>query len=110
HSFSPHGRAIGTATVLRALLRQVDCQDIQYKAHVVDYSAGTDAHEGNVQNMLIVFKLFQPFFVQMHVASQEELDVLLLQAEKEMQAEEFYAIDFFLTVWGRKPAAVSAKE
>jgi hypothetical protein len=72
----------------------------------VDYSTGTEAHESNVQNMLIVFKLFQPFFVQMQIATQEELEGLHKQMEEEMQAEDFCAIDYFLTVWGRKSESV----
>ena len=63
---------------------------------------GTDLHQGNVQDHLVFHKLIQPFFVQMQVASQEELDHLYEQMEKEVQTEDFCAIDYFLTVWGRK--------
>jgi ubiquinone/menaquinone biosynthesis C-methylase UbiE len=105
HSFSPHGRTVGTANVLRLLLRQAGYQDIQYKVHAVDYSAGTDLHEGNVQDHLVFHKLIQPFFVQMQVATQEELDLLYTQMEAEVQAEEFCALDYYLTVWGRKRAS-----
>src|SRR5436305_2544012 len=103
HSFSPHGRTIGTANVLRLLMRQAGYQNIQSKAYAVDYSAGTEAHESNMQNMLIVFKLFQPFFIQIKIATQEELDHLHQQMEEEMQAKDFCAVDYFLTVWGERP-------
>ncbi|MBO0780826.1 MAG: methyltransferase domain-containing protein [Ktedonobacteraceae bacterium] len=101
-SFSPGGRTIGTAAVLPLLMREAGYQDIKCQAHVVNYSAGTEAHESNCQNMLVFHKLYQPFLAQMHVASQEELEQLLSQMEEEMQAETFCAIDFFLTAWGRK--------
>ncbi len=107
HSFSPHGRTIGTANVLRSLLRQAGYQDIQYRAHALDYSAGTELHEGNVQDHLVFHKLIQPFFVQTQVATQEELESLYAQMEEETQSEDFYAIDYFLTVWGRKSELVS---
>ena len=102
HSFSPHGRTVGTGNILRLLLQQAGYQDIECKAHAVDYSAGTDLHEGNVQDHLLFHKLIQPFFVQMQVATQEELDYLLEQMEAEVQAPDFCAIDYYLTVWGRK--------
>ena len=106
HSFSPHGRVVGTANVLRLLMRQAGYEAIQYRAHAVDYSAGTDIHESNAQVMLVTYKLLQPFFVQMQLATQEELEQLLEQTEKDMQAEDFCAVDYYLTVWGRKSASL----
>jgi len=72
----------------------------------VDYSTGTAVHESNVQNHLVVCKLLQPFLVKMQVATMEELQRLHEQAEKEMQAEDFCAVDYYLTVWGRKRESV----
>jgi len=106
HSFSPHGRTIGAANVLRSLLRQAGYQDIQYRAHALDYSAGTELHEGNVQDHLVFHKLIQPFFVQTQVATQKELESLHAQMEEDMQSEDFCAIDYFLTVWGYKSESV----
>lgn len=105
HSFSPHGRTIGTANVLRLLLREAGYGDIQCKAHAVDYSTGTPLYEGNVQDHLIFHKLIQPFFVQMQVASQEELEYLYEQMEAEVQDKDFCAIDYYLTVWGKRMSA-----
>jgi ubiquinone/menaquinone biosynthesis C-methylase UbiE len=102
-SFSPNGRTIGTAAVLRLLIQQAGFEQIQCRAHVVDYSAGTEAYESNCQNMLVFHKLYQPFLAQMQVASLEELEGLLSRMEAEMQAPDFCALDFFLTVWARKP-------
>jgi ubiquinone/menaquinone biosynthesis C-methylase UbiE len=110
HSFSPHGRTVGTANVLRHLLQQAGYESIAYRAHALDYSAGTPFHKEYTQNCLVFHKLYQPFLVQMQVATQEELDFLYQQMEEDMQKEDFCAIDFFLTVWGRKPAAVSARK
>jgi ubiquinone/menaquinone biosynthesis C-methylase UbiE len=102
HSFSPHGRTFGTANMLRLLMRRAGYQNIQYRAHAIDFSARTADHQSNVENMLIFHKLFQPFLVQMQIATQEELQQLYDQMKREMQKEDFCAIDFFLTVWGYK--------
>ena len=102
HSFSPSGRTIGAANVLRLLMRRAGYQNTQYQAHAVDYSAGTESYQSNVQNMLIVHKLFQPYLVQMQAATQEEAQQLYEQMEKDMQADDFCAVDYFLTVWGDK--------
>lgn len=102
HTFSPSGRTIGTANMLRLLLKRAGYQDIQYRAHAVDFSTGAEAHESNVQNVLVVYKLIQPFFVQMQVATEEELQRLYMQIEEDMQKEDFCAIDYYLKVWGKK--------
>jgi ubiquinone/menaquinone biosynthesis C-methylase UbiE len=102
HSFSPHGRTFGAANMLRLLLRQAGYEGIAYQAHAVDYAAGTEAHDSNCQNALVFFKLIQPFLVRMQVATLEELKHLYEQAEKDLQTEDFCAVDYFLTVWGRK--------
>jgi len=102
HSFSPSGRTFGTTNVLRPLMQQAGYEVIGHRAHAIDYSAGAENHESNVQNLLAFHKLIQPFLVQMQVATQEELDQLFEQTEKDMNAEDFCAIDYFLTVWSRK--------
>jgi SAM-dependent methyltransferase len=102
HSFSPSGRTVGTANMLRLLLKQAGYQDIQYRAHAVDFSKGAEVHESNVQNVLVVYKLIQPFFLKMQVATEEELQRVYGRLEQEMLAEDFCAVDYYLTVWGRK--------
>lgn len=103
HSFAPHGRTAGNTNVLRRLMYQAGYEDIRNRAHALDYSAGTAAHDSNCQNLLTFHKLFQPFLVQMGVATQEELEQFYEQTERDMNAADFTAIDYFLTVWGRKP-------
>jgi hypothetical protein len=102
HSFSPHGRTVGTANVLRLLMQQAGYEVLGYRAHAVDDSAGTELHDSNVQNYLVFHKLYQSFLLQMHVATQEELDSLYQQIEEDMQKDTFCAVDFFLTIWARK--------
>jgi len=102
HSFSPHGRTFGTTPLLRFLLRQAGYGSIEQRASVVDYSAGTALYESNVQNLLVVYQLLQPFLVQTQVASLPEVQALYRQMEQEVQREDFCGLDYYLTVWGTK--------
>ncbi len=102
HSFSPHGRTYGITPMLRRLMLQAGYHEVEQRANVVDYSAGTVAYESNTHNFLVFYKLFQPFLVQLGLATQEELDRIHAQMETEMRSEDFCAIDYYLTVWGRK--------
>jgi hypothetical protein len=88
--------------MLPLLLRRAGYEKIRRKAYAIDFSAETDIHQDNVQNLLIVYKLLQPLFVQTQLASQEELQALYEQMEKEIQIEEFGGIDFYFTAWGYK--------
>ena len=88
--------------MLRSLMQQAGYEVMGYRAHAVDYSAGAPQHESNIQNMLVVYKQLQPFCVQMGLSTQEELDRLYAQMEADMHAEDFCAIDYLLTVWGRR--------
>jgi ubiquinone/menaquinone biosynthesis C-methylase UbiE len=102
HSFSPHGRTWGTTSVLPLLLRRAGYGAIGQRVHLVDYSAGTDLHEINAQQLIVLYKQLQPFHLQMQLASQEELDSLQEQLEADLQKEDFCGIDYYHTVWGRK--------
>jgi ubiquinone/menaquinone biosynthesis C-methylase UbiE len=102
HSFSPHGRTWGTTSVLPLLLRRAGYGAIERRVHLVDYSTGTDLHEINAQQLIVLFKQLQPFHVQMQLATQGELDSLQEQLEADLQKEDFCGIDYYHTVWGRK--------
>ena len=102
-NFSPDGQRIGIVTMLGGLLRDAGCQNIQQKAHVIDYSAGTEFHEGFRQDWMIAFKLARPGFVGTGVTTEEEFDQLYEQMLLDMLSNEFRAIMFLLTAWGEKP-------
>ena len=103
HTFSPHGRTFGTTPVLRLLLQQAGYEHIEQQAHVVDFSTGTPWHESNTQNHLVFHKQVQPFLIYMQVATPEELLQLYAQMEADFQSNTFCGIDYYLSVWGRKP-------
>jgi ubiquinone/menaquinone biosynthesis C-methylase UbiE len=104
-SFSPDGRWLGTTAVLSTFLRRVGCHTIGLKAHVIDYSAGTQAHAGFYQNWQVGFQLIQPFFVHMGVTTSAEMKQVYEQMLHEMMAEDFCANYFLVTAWGTKPQA-----
>lgn len=89
--------------MLRLFLKQAGCEHIQCRASAVDFSAGTASHKSNVQNILTFYKLVQPLFVRLKLATQEELGRLYTQMEEYVMQEDFCAVDYFLTIWGRKP-------
>ncbi len=60
------------------------------------------AYTSNVQNYLVLWKLLQPFLVQMQVATKAELEQISAQMEEEVHTPWFCAIDYLLTVWGYK--------
>jgi len=104
-SFSPNGLHTGIVVMLRRFLRDAGCQHIRQVAHVIDYSAGTDANKGSYQDSLRGFKLVQPLLLKTGVTTQDEADQLYEQVMVEMQSEDFCSLGFILTVWGQKPMA-----
>ena len=101
-SFSPDGELVGTMPMLGRLLRNAGYQQVQSKAHVIEWSTGCEAHDGFCQNVMIGFKIMQRFIVRAGVATQEELDRLYDQLLLDMRADDFCAIYLLLTVWGEK--------
>lgn len=101
--FSPEQDTFGVMPMLGAFLRQAGCVHIQQKAHIVDFSYGTEAHAGWYQNFTISFQLLQPFLVKMEVTTPAEVDQLYHQAREEMTREDFRAVWLYLSVWGQKP-------
>jgi ubiquinone/menaquinone biosynthesis C-methylase UbiE len=100
--FSSELDTFGITPMLGAFLHQAGFVNIQQKAHIVDFSSGTAAHEGWYQNFTISFQLLQPFLVKMKVTTPEEVDQLYHQAREEMTREDFRAVWFYLSVWGKK--------
>jgi len=102
-SFSPEGHHFGITPKLGYFLREAGYQHIRKTPHIIDYSAGEEAHEGVYRDWMIALKLAQPFLVTMKIMTQEEADALYEQAMAEMQSNDFTAIIYLLSVWGEKP-------
>lgn len=102
-SYGPSWRNIAITMMLQHFLRDAGCESIKSVGHVVDWSAGAEAHLSMYQNWMVGTKLVQPFLINMGVSTQEELDRLYQQVLVEMAANDFCAVWYFLSAWGRKP-------
>lgn len=102
-SFSPDGRHLGILPVISHFLKSEGFQNIEQKAYVVDYSAGTEANPIVYNDAKVFGQLIQPFIVNMGLATQDEIEQLYQQALTEMLMDDFCGMHFLLTVWGTKP-------
>ena len=99
-SFSPDGRNVGITPMLGSFLLQAQCKNIQHAGYVIDFSAGTAAHNSLYQNLMAFFKLVEPFLLNTGVTTPEEFDMLYRRMLDEIASETFRAISFILSVWG----------
>ncbi len=103
HSFSPDGRHGGLVQMLGRLLSTVGYQQITHRAYAVDFSSGTAIHREFFQDFVVFFELLKPFCVEMGETTQEEIDRVYAQMINERDAPNFCAVQFYLTVSGKKP-------
>ncbi|HLH62604.1 MAG TPA: class I SAM-dependent methyltransferase [Ktedonobacteraceae bacterium] len=101
-SFTESGRFTGVLPMLGKFLLDAGCSSVNYRAHVIDYSYGTEAYDGFRRDAAVVFKLFQGFIVRMGVATQETLDQLYDRMQFEMLKEDFRGLMLPITAWGEK--------
>lgn len=100
-AFFSRGRNVGTMVMLGRFLREAGFQDMRQQAHMIDWSAGTEAFAMQYDNARIVLHLGKPFLQGMGVLSQERFDELYEQALIEMNVAEFSAVMVFLSAWGK---------
>jgi ubiquinone/menaquinone biosynthesis C-methylase UbiE len=103
-SFSPEGRNFNITPMLVRFMRDAGYQNIQTIPHVIDFSAGAEAHMGMFEDWTAGLKLLQPFLLKMKVATQEEADELYQMALAEMLEDGFSALWYFLSVIGERPS------
>lgn len=101
-SFSPDGRNIGITPMLGRLLHDAGYQNIQHQSHVLNYSKGTEAHEYFFSDYRTSFQIGQDFLIKNGLISQEAFEPLYRQALQEIWADNFQAIQLFLTAWGER--------
>jgi SAM-dependent methyltransferase len=104
-NFAPRGHRIGISAVLRRQLKEAGAINLKQIAHVIDYSADTDAHESFLKDWRTAFKLMEPFLVATGVTTTAEFDQLYNQMLIEMMSSDFSAVMFLQTVTGEKPVA-----
>lgn len=106
-SFTPNDALLGGTAVLPSLLRHAGYQDVRHVAHAIDWSANTRWHEASRQNALIGFRLLEPFFIKHQAITEQAFQHAYHQMKRELQAEDFSAMWYFLTVSGTNPSGQS---
>ena len=99
-SFSPSGERMGILPMMRRLVSDAGYQEVQEIPHSLNYSAGTEANASTYQDMMVGFKLIEPFLVKAQVITQEEVEALYAQMLAEMLSDDFCGLGFLLTVCG----------
>jgi len=94
----------GITRFLPQLLAESECQNVQTKAHVLEYVARTVAGQNFYQDMMYGFQTGLPFLKQWGCTS-EDYDALYEQALIEMQQPDFRATWPMVTAWGTTPTA-----
>jgi len=102
-TFAPTGRNFSVTPMLGGFLGAGGYQHIDTIPHVVDFSAGAEAHNSMYENWMAGLELLKPFLIKMKMATPEELEELYQQALIEMMASDFRALWYFLSVVGQRP-------
>ncbi len=97
--FGHEERHSGLLATLQALLATAGLEEHSSLVQVIDYSYGADLHEAWIQDLLILMKGIQPFLLAMRVASQEHLDGLYAQLQREVRLPFFQAVQPIVTLW-----------
>ena len=101
-TFSPDGRFIGITPLLEHFLMEVECENIQHKAHALNFSSWTSIQRAYYNNFMTAFRLLKPFLLKTEVTTDEEFEEVYSNAMIELMLEDFAGIWFYLTVWGHK--------
>lgn len=101
-SFSPDGRGLGITPMLGKLLNDAGFQRLRERAHVLHASASMEAHQSFYRNFEAAYKLAEPFLIKLGLISPIEFDTVYTQAMLEVQADQFCAVWFYLSVSGEK--------
>ena len=103
-SFSPTGRLLSMTPMLKQLLQDAGCQQVQHAVAEVNFSAGMPAHEELAQDIRQLYRLVLPFLVATAITTQQEVEQLYQQMLTELESEQFDAVAYSLLAWGIKPS------
>jgi ubiquinone/menaquinone biosynthesis C-methylase UbiE len=96
----------GLTDHLAQLLNQCGYEQVQTKAHTMEYQAGTEEGEAYYEDMMLVFQLLRPFIQKWGYASRD-YEAIYRQALNEMRQPDFHSAWNILTAWGCKPRSKS---
>ncbi len=109
-AFFSSGRFIGTMFMTGHLLEQAGFEDIRRQAHIMDWSANSEAHQSQSINVRTGLQLGKEFLISTGVITEEQFEELYNQAVSDIYGSDFIASLFFLSAWGRKPEESSSIE
>ncbi len=89
--------------MLKGLLQDAGCREVQQAVSVTNFSAGMPAHKELCQDFAQTYRLVQPFLISTGVTTQQEIEQVYQQMLSEMESERFRATGLSLTVWGTRP-------
>lgn len=101
--FSPNGLHFSIFPMLPRFFREAGVEDMAKMAHVVEFSTGTEAHDGFYYDFVNAFLALEPFIEKSGLLTLEEWRALAQKGLAEMLEEDFCAVWMLMTVWGRKP-------
>ncbi len=102
-TFSPDGRHIGITPMLPRFLKNAGCINVHHRAFAIDFSAGTHAHDGYAENVMVGFAILRPFITRIEQMSDLDYDLLHQQIVAEMLDDNFNGLAYHLSAWGQKP-------
>ncbi len=91
----------GLTSHLERLLTQHGCKNVQSKATVLDYRAGTPEGDASYEDTKLLFPLIHPFLQKWGCAT-PDFETIYQQALTEMKDPNYHVALNFLTVWGNK--------
>jgi hypothetical protein len=100
HFFNHNGN--GVTSELARLLSQYGLQNVQTRAHTVEYRAGTPEGQLFYMDMKHVFRVVVPY-IRKWTRVPDDYEAIYQQALSEMQQPDFEATWRLLTAWGNKP-------
>jgi len=100
YGFSHDGSHLGILPMLGLLLQDAGCMNIQYKAHLLDFSIGAGLYESQYQNYMVWAQLIKSSLTSTLSIEPGEFDQTYQQMLEEMQNPSFCGLWSLLTVWG----------
>jgi SAM-dependent methyltransferase len=91
----------GVTALFRKFLRDAGFAPIQVQSHALEFSTGTAHHEMLLKDFQLGVHTAKPFLLKYGRISKEEYEAVLQQLWHDFQSEDFYAVVYGLSAWGR---------
>jgi ubiquinone/menaquinone biosynthesis C-methylase UbiE len=101
--FSPNSLYYGIVHMLPYFFRQAGLSLPRKRAHMIDFSFGTEAHQSFAQNAAMLLPLLEPLVAKTQLATPQEWRNLTQKAVTELYEEDFCGVLIMVTVWAEKP-------